>query len=137
MKISMPLRYKIILILGAASIALMVGYDVIAAEIVPGTLQEIAATVSTLRDISIAALFVLLFFMWWTERKDQMKREKAALASASRQMSDMLQAEVESREKVAVAMTRLSESITNFQRNCVEIQRNLQDEVSRLKIKSE
>jgi hypothetical protein len=72
-------------------------------------------------------------------KRDNLDREERAKSVAESQLlltnhlSGILKEEVESRENSAIAMTKLSDSINNFQKNCLEIQSNLRNEVERIK----
>ncbi len=115
----MPLRFKLIFLAGIATMSIVISYDVLAATDVPSIID--ITSISTLRDISIGGLFLVFLYMNWQSQKSQAKKDELIYSKLTGIVADN-----------AAAMMKLSESISNFQKNCIEIQTGFQREVDRM-----
>lgn len=92
-------------------------------------------------NVGIVALFVS--FLFWQDRQrakketeDRLERQKNAEQDRlvlTNHLSVMIKEDTESREELAIGLTKLSDSINNFQTRCGKIQDDFQNEVDRLK----
>ena|SRR3990167_5523948 len=103
-------------------------------------LEELAKIIQSYGVVGVIVLFVA--FLVWQERRraerettDRLERQKSAEADRlvlTNHLSMMIKEDSESRENLAVGLTKLAESVNNFQTRCGQIQNNLQNEVDRL-----
>ena len=119
MKYRLAWKWKLLIASSAIPLALVLTYDVMAAD---GTPTISFPDISAFRDISIAGFFAFFLYAYFNERKAQSKKDELITT----QLKEII-------ENNAIAMTKLSESINNFQKNCVAIQIELRNEVDRIK----
>ena len=89
----------------------------------------------------VVVLFIA-FLIWQDKRRekrlDEERKERQQIAEADRavltnHLSQMIKEDADSRESLAVGLTKLADSVNNFQSRCGLIQTALQNEVDRLK----
>ena len=92
-------------------------------------LAELAEIIQGYGVFGVVITFIA--FLIWQERQ----REKRSVTDRdvwTNHLSIMIKADSESRENLAVGLTKLSESVNNFQSRCGQIQDALQNEVDRM-----
>ena len=75
---------------------------------------------------------VLLGYLIWSDRQRQKNIDADRLVWTNH-LSGMIKDNAESNKELAVGLTKLSESVNNFQSRCSQIQDDFQNEVDRLK----
>lgn len=104
-------------------------------------LSEIAKLIQSYGLVGVVVVFIA--YLFWADKQrvkqqetDRLERQKnieADRAVLSNHLSQMLEDDTKSRENLAVGLTKLSESVNNFQNRCGQIQDDLRNEVQRLK----
>ena len=89
----------------------------------------IAKVIESYGVMGVIVLFIT--FLVWQERQ-RVKREDADRTVLTNHLSTMIEADNKSRENLAVGLTKLAESVNNFQSRCGQIQDALQNEVDRM-----
>ena len=89
----------------------------------------------------VVVLFIA-FLIWQDKRREKRledeRQERQKNADADREvltnhLSHMIKEDIASRESLAVGLTKLADSVNNFQSRCGLIQTSLQNEVDRMK----
>ena len=90
---------------------------------------EAAKMVESFGVIGVIILFVA--FQVWLERREA-EKDKIDREVLTNHLSAMIREDNKSRQELAVGLTKLAESVNNFQSRCGQIQNNLQNEVDRM-----
>lgn len=73
-------------------------------------------------QMGITGLAILMFWMWWHERKDQARRESKDREVLVNHLSKLVAADTEGKVELAKAMTLLTSAINTFHRECERVQ---------------
>ena len=90
---------------------------------------EAAKMVESFGVIGVIILFVA--FQVWRERREA-EKDKIDREVLTNHLSAMIREDNKSRQELAVGLTKLAESVNNFQSRCGQIQNALQNEVDRM-----
>jgi len=92
-------------------------------------LGEIVKIVTDYGEIGVVVLFVA--FLVWQE-KQRTKSEKADREVLTNHLAGMIKENSTSNTQLAIGVTKLADSVNNFQSRCGQIQDALQNEVDRM-----
>ena len=90
---------------------------------------ESAKMIENFGVIGVIVLFVA--FQVWQERR-RAEKDKGDREVLTNHLSAMIKEDNKSRENLAIGLTKLADSVNNFQSRCGQIQTALQNEVDRL-----
>ena len=91
---------------------------------------ELAEIIEGYGVVGVIVLFVA--FLIWQE-KQRTKNAEADRLVLTNHLSGMIKENSENNKLLAIGLTKLSESVNNFQSRCGQIQDDLQNEVDRMK----
>lgn len=106
-------------------------------------LTGLVATVKAISELGLAGTALIFMWLLWKERRawekkdleERQERETQAREDRlilTNHLTEMLKADAESRSQLSAALTNLADSINHFQRDCLQLQAQLRDEIERL-----
>ena|SRR3990167_6659180 len=95
-------------------------------------LTLIGEAAKLIQDYGVVGVVILFIaFLIW-DRRQNAKQAEADRVVWTNHLSGIIKENSENNRQLAVGLTKLSDSVNNFQSRCGQIQNNLQNEVDRM-----